>query len=129
MTIFQKIINGEIPAHKIYEDDMTLAFLDVHPVMPGHTLVIPKHPTEFAWDLPDDYYEATMATAKIVAGRIREIMPQAYVNLSITGTDVPHTHVHLIPFDKTADLDKPKRMSVEPDHDELAKIAAMLKIN
>lgn len=127
MTIFQKIIDGEIPAHKIYEDDMTLAFLDVYPAMPGHTLVIPKHQTEFVWDLPEDYYTATLLTAQKVAKRIREVMPQQYVNMSVVGTDVPHAHIHLVPFDTTADLHKPDRMSIEPDHEELAMVADKLR--
>lgn len=128
-SIFAKIVRGEVPCHKVYEDDMTLAFLDVYPKSDGHVLVIPKvRPAEFAWDLDDDVYQACMATAKKVALRLREAMPQQYVHQSIVGTDVPYAHIHLIPFDTTADLNKPQRMDVEPDHEALAAMAEKLRI-
>src|SRR5689334_21086022 len=97
-SIFTKIINGEIPCHKVYEDDKTLAFLDIHPVQPGHTLVIPKRQVEFVWDLDDEMYAAVMATTKKVARRLREVMSVPYVGEQVVGVDVPHAHVHLIPF-------------------------------
>ena len=126
MTIFEKIINGEIPAHKIYEDEHTLAFLDIHPAMPGHTLVIPKNPTEFVWDLPTEDYQALMQSVNKVARRLRELLPQKYINMNVMGIDVPHAHVHLIPFDTSADLHKPERDATEPDHQALAKMAEKL---
>lgn len=126
MTIFEKIINGEIPAHKIYEDEHTLAFLDIHPAMPGHTLVIPKNPTEFVWDLPTEDYQALMQSVNKVARRLRELLPQEYINMNVVGIDVPHAHVHLIPFDTSADLHKPERDATEPDHQALAKMAEKL---
>lgn len=127
MTIFQKIIDGEVPAHKVYEDDKTLAFLDIFPTMPGHTLVIPKRASEFVWDLDDENYKAVMSTCQKVARRIREVLPQAYVHMGVIGTDVPHAHVHLIPFDKTSDLHNPDREKAEPNHQELAKMAEKLR--
>lgn len=129
MTIFQKIIDGEIPAHKIYEDEKTLAFLDIHPSMPGHTLVIPKNPVEFVWDLPEEDYQALMSVARRLALHIRQNMPQQYVHMSVVGTDVPHAHVHLVPFDISKDFHKPDRMNQEPSHEELAKIADKLRIS
>ena len=128
MTIFQKIINGEIPAHKIYEDNKTLAFLDIYPVMPGHTLVIPKNPIEFVWDLPEDDYRVLMSVSKKIALHLREKLPQQYVHMAVVGLDVPHAHVHLIPFDQTADFRKPSRTDVDPDHEALAKKAELLRI-
>ena len=113
-SIFTKIIKGQIPAHKIYEDEQTLAFLDINPIQPGHTLVIPKQQIEFVWDLPDELYQAVMQTCKKVALRMREVLPQQYIHERIVGTDVPHAHVHLIPFDETADFKKEADMKVDP---------------
>lgn len=103
-SIFTKIINGEIPCHKIYEDNKTLAFLDIHPVAEGHTLVIPKVEVEFLWDLDDDDYSAVMSTAKKVALRLKEIIGKPYVGEMVVGTDVPHAHVHIVPFAETREL-------------------------
>jgi len=125
-SVFTKIVNGEIPCHKIYEDELTLAFLDVHPVQPGHVLVIPKQQIEFVWDLPDELYQAVMATAKKVALRMREVLPQKYVSERIVGIDVPHAHVHLIPFTESFELRNQADMTAEPDHDSLAEIAHKL---
>src|SRR5690606_3992768 len=101
-SIFTKIVKGEIPCCKVYEDELTMAFMDINPVHPGHLLVITKEQVEFVWDLPDDLYQALMSTAKKVALRMREILPEQYVHMRVIGTDVPHVHVHLIPFDTTA---------------------------
>lgn len=126
-SIFTKIINGEIPAHKIYEDEHTLAFLDIHPVQPGHVLVIPKLQVEFVWDLPDDVYQAVMATSKKVALRLREAMGKPYIHERIVGIDVPHAHVHLMPFDDASEISQHQDMSSEPNHQELAEIAEKLR--
>ena len=126
-SVFTKIVKGEIPSHKIYEDYQTLAFLDIHPIQPGHTLVIPKEQIEFVWDLPDDLYQAVMATTKKVALRLRDVMGKKYISERIVGIDVPHAHVQLIPFDDVAELRVQQDMDAEPDHDELAKIAQKLR--
>lgn len=97
-TIFTKIINGTIPSFKVYEDEKTYAFLDIHPVQPGHTLVVPKNPIEFIWDLPLEDYDAVMATCKKVAAQLKEVLDVPYVGVQVIGVDVPHAHVHLIPF-------------------------------
>ena len=125
-SVFSKIIKGEIPCHKIYEDDKTLAFLDIHPVQPGHSLIIPKAQIEFVWDLPDDLYQAVMATSKKVALRLREVMDQEFVSERITGIDVPHAHVQLIPFNKSSELAFQPDMNAEPDNAALAAIAKKL---
>lgn len=125
-SLFTKIIKGEIPCHKIYEDEHTLAFLDIHPLQPGHTLVIPKEQIEFAWDLPDETYQAVMMTTKKMALRLREVMPQQFVAERIVGIDVPHAHVQLIPFDKSDQLHTVQDMNSEPDHTELAELAQKL---
>ncbi len=127
-SIFTKIIKGEIPCHKIYEDDRTLAFLDIYPLQPGHSLIISKRQVEFVWDLPASDYDALMRTAKKVALRLRDVMRTKYVSQRIVGVDVPHAHVHLIPFDHASELKVEQDMSQEPNHDELAKLAAKIRI-
>lgn len=125
-TIFSKIIRGEIPCQKIYEDEKTLAFLDIYPVQPGHVLVIPKAEVEFVWDLSDELYQAVMATSKKVALHMREVLPQTYVHMRIVGTDVPHAHVHLIPFNKSSELSMQPDTSVKPDIEALEAMAKKL---
>jgi histidine triad (HIT) family protein len=125
-SVFTKIIKGEIPSHKVYEDELTLAFLDIHPVQAGHTLVVPKKQVEFVWDLPDEDYQAVMATSKKVARRLREALGKRYVGVKVVGVDVPHAHVQLIPFNTVAEYNAPQDMQTEPDHDALAGIAKKL---
>lgn len=126
-SIFTKIIKGEIPCHKIYEDEQTLAFLDIHPVQPGHTLVISKKQVEFVWDLDDQTYQAVMSTTKKIALRLRQVLGVPYVSERIVGTDVPHAHVQLIPFTDTGELRTEVDMQAEPDHETLAEVAAKLQ--
>lgn len=125
-SIFTQIIKGEIPCHKIYEDEKTLAFLDIHPVQPGHTLVIPKKQVEFVWDLDGSDYQALMATVKKVGRRIREALAVPYVGQQVMGTDVPHTHIHIIPFRTAAEFRRVPDMAAEPDHAALAAVAQKL---
>lgn len=126
-TIFTKIVKGEIPADKIYEDELTLAFLDIHPIVPGHTLVVPKKQVEFLWDLDDETYAAVMATSKLVAKRLREVLEVPYVGEKVIGVDVPHAHVHLIPFTTTDEYSRRADMSKEPEFEKLAAIAEKLR--
>lgn len=123
-SIFTKIVKGEIPAYKVYEDDLTLAFMDINPVHPGHLLVITKEQIEFVWDLSDDLYEALMLTCKKVALRMREILPEKYVHMRVIGTDVPHVHIHLIPFDTTDDFKGDA--DTNPDMNEIKAMAEKL---
>lgn len=99
-SIFTKIINGEIPSYKIYEDDKTLAFLDINPETKGHTLVIPKTEVDKIYDLEDEDYEALMRTVKKLSKQIEEKLG-ARILWKVVGTDVPHAHVHLMPLDET----------------------------
>ena len=99
-SIFTKIIQGEIPCYKIYEDDKTFAFLDIHPETPGHTLVIPKKEVDKIYDLPDEDYQALMTTVKKLSQHMVEILGQRTL-WKVVGTDVPHAHVHLEPYDET----------------------------
>lgn len=125
-SIFTKIINGEIPSHKVYEDERTFAFLDIHPVQPGHVLVVPKNQVEFVWDLPLADYQALMQTVQMVALRLREVLNASYVGEQIVGVDVPHAHVHVIPFSEVAQFRMRPDMSAEPDHVALAEMAKQI---
>ena len=125
-SIFTKIINGEIPCHKIYEDELTLAFLDIHPVQEGHVLVIPKIQVDKLYDLPDKDYFALMQTAKMVAEQIQVILSPPRVAWAVLGFDVPHAHIHLVPTSNGfSDLD-PKNAVANSDHAALAEMAAKL---
>ena len=126
-SIFTKIIKGEIPCYKIYEDDLTLAFLDINPAHPGHTLVIPKKQVEFVWDLPSLEYEALMRTVQKVARRLKQVTGR-HVGELVVGIDVPHAHVHLIPFDTSADLEKAFHKGSAPPSQELEAMARNLVI-
>jgi histidine triad (HIT) family protein len=97
-TIFSKIISGEIPAYKIYEDEKTCAFLDNDPKTRGHTLVVPKIEVDKVYELPDEYYIALWDTVRKVAKRIEEVY-HARALMQVMGTDVPHSHVHVFPLD------------------------------
>lgn len=96
-TIFTKIIQGEIPCYKIYEDDHTFAFLDINPEAPGHTLVVPKVEVDKLYDLDDTYYNAVMATVKKLAKHYENVLGQR-IQLKVIGIDVPHAHVHVLPI-------------------------------
>ena len=99
-SVFTKIINGEIPCYKIYEDDKTIAFLDIHPETKGHTLVIPKNEVDKIYDLPEEDYVALMDTVKKLSKHMEEVFGVRTL-WKVVGTDVPHAHVHLVPFDET----------------------------
>ena len=99
-SIFTKIIQGEIPCYKIYEDDKTFAFLDIHPESKGHILVIPKNEVDKIYELPDEDYQALMAAVKKLSQHMEKQLG-ARTLWKVVGTDVPHAHVHLMPFDET----------------------------
>ena len=125
-SLFTKIIKGEIPSHKVYEDDKTLAFLSIYPSVMGHTLVIPKVQVETLWDLSEEDYAAVMKTTQKVALRLREVLGVERVGEKVIGLDVPHAHVHLVPFN-TAEEYYAKETTNEPDHATLASVAERLK--
>ena len=97
-SIFTQIINGDIPCYKIYEDDKTFAFLDIHPETKGHTLVVPKVEVDKIYDLPEEDYHALMDTVKKLSQHMEKQLG-ARVIWKVVGTDVPHAHVHLMPID------------------------------
>lgn len=99
-SIFTKIINNEIPCYKIYEDDKTLAFLDINPETKGHTLVVPKKEVDKIYDLEDEDYQALMQTVKKLSQNMEKVLSRRTL-WKVIGTDVPHAHVHLLPFDES----------------------------
>ena len=127
-SIFTRIIKGEIPCHKIYEDDDVIAFLDIHPIQPGHTLVIPKQQIDHLWDVDAKTYGRLMTIARRIAQQLRDKLPAERIGVQVVGNDVPHAHVHLIPFTTTEQFRHIPDMSAEPDHDALAKMAELIRL-
>ncbi|MFT6844453.1 MAG: histidine triad (HIT) family protein [Flavobacteriales bacterium] len=125
-TIFTKIINGEIPCHKIAEDEQFLAFLDIMPLAKGHTLVIPKVENDYVFDLDDDTLSALMIFAKKVAKKVEAKIPCKRIGVAVIGLEVPHTHIHLVPLNVVGDINF-SREKLVISNDELTEIAQ--KIN
>lgn len=125
-SVFTKIIKGEIPSHKVYEDELTFAFLDIHPKTPGHVLVVPKRQIDEFQDLPEEDYAALMLTVKKVANRLKDVLHADRVGVQVIGIDVPHAHVHVFPFSNMEEYRRVVDMNAEPDHEELAEIAERL---
>ena len=105
MTIFSKIIAGEIPCYKIAENEKYLAFLDIFPSAPGHTLVIPKIETDRLFDLPDEYLDGYLTFCKPIANAIRKAFDADRVNIITIGFEIAHAHIHLVPMDGMGDAD------------------------
>lgn len=103
-SIFTRIVNGEIPCYKVAEDENYLAFLDINPQAKGHTLVIPKKEIDYYFDLPGDELCGLTLFSKKVAVALKKVVPCLRVGVSIIGIDVPHVHIHLIPFNNMGDL-------------------------
>jgi len=126
-SIFTKIIKGEIPCHKVYEDERTFAFMDIHPIQPGHVLVVSKNPVANFYELADDDYRALMTTVKQVAKRLKLSFPDnKRIAVIIEGLEVDHVHVKLFPIDSGDDLRHQPDESLEPDHPALARLAEQL---
>lgn len=106
-SVFTKIIKGEIPSAKIYEDDVVLAFLTIQPFSEGHTLVVPKKQVDQIWDLDDDTYAHLMVSAQEIGRHLREVTGSVRVGMVVKGIEVPHVHVHLVPMraDEHTNLD------------------------
>jgi histidine triad (HIT) family protein len=134
-SIFTKIIKGEIPCHKIYEDAKTFAFLDIHPLLPGHVLVVPKAQVDHFDDLAEEDYQALFATVRKVAKRAKTGMGTERAIIQVMGFDVPHTHVHVMPansslqyFQAASDHLNKDPYPYQPTQDELVEIAARLRL-
>ena len=104
MTIFEKIIAGDIPSFKIAEDENYLAFLDVFPLKRGHTLVIPKHSIDYIFDMEDEHLAGLNVFAKKIAKAVKSAIPCKRIGVAIIGLEVPHAHIHLIPIDSVSDI-------------------------
>ena len=125
-SVFTKIIKGEIPSNRIYEDEWTYAFLDHNPKTPGHTLVISKKQTPFVWDLPTEDYEALMRSVNKVAKRIKEVLSPKWVGMQVEGVAVAHAHVHVFPFNSIEEYNQSPDPSAKPGPEELAEMAKKL---
>ncbi len=122
-SIFSRIVAGEIPCYKVAENDKYFAFLDINPVAPGHTLVIPKHEVDYVFDLDDEEYEGLMQFAKKVAKALKATMPCKRIGVAVMGLEVPHTHIHLVPINKESDMNFFKEKLTLPA-EEMKSIAA-----
>jgi len=109
-TIFTKIINGEIPCYKIAEDENFIAFLDINPLVKGHTLVVPKKEIDYLFDQTNDVLSNILLFSKPIAKAIEKVVPCVRIGVTVIGLEVPHTHIHLIPINHVSDMDfaKPK---------------------
>lgn len=128
MTIFSRIINGEIPCYKVAENDKFFAFLDINPVNWGHTLVVPKKETDYIFDIDDEDLAEMMLFAKKVAKGIKKAIPCRKVGVTVLGLEVPHAHIHLVPLQKEGDMDFHKKIS-DPNPTRMAELAKAISEN
>ena len=126
-SIFSKIVSGEIPSHKIAENEEFLAFLDVFPIAKGHTLVIPKREIDYIFDLDDDTYSRLFLFAKSLVPALEKTVPCLRIGVSVIGLEVPHVHVHLIPLNSMSDADFSKKIKITQE--ELADLSADIRQN
>jgi histidine triad (HIT) family protein len=124
-SIFSRIIAGEIPSHKIAENDQYFAFLDVFPCAVGHVLVVPKQEIDYLFDLSDELYAGLMAFAKQIEPAIRKAVPCKRVGVAVIGLEVPHAHVHLIPMNSMSDMNFHNKLKLSQE--ELAETAAKIR--
>ena len=116
MTLFSKIIAGEIPCYKIAENENFFAFLDIFPLMHGHTLVIPKIEVDKFFDVPDNYLSEILTFSKPIAHAIKKAYPCDRIGVSVIGLEVPHAHMHLIPINSMSDMNfANKKLKLSPD--------------
>ena len=116
-SVFSKIIRGEIPSYKVYEDEHVFAFLDINPINPGHTLVVPKVEIDHLWDLDDATYNNLLTVAKKLARHIKKTLNAPRVGMVVEGFAIPHAHIHLLPVYEgfEATMRKPKTDQNSPD--------------
>ena len=125
-SLFTKIINREIPAQIVAEDDRFIAFLDIMPLVTGHTLVVPKKEVDYIFDLDASTLGDLMVFAQRVAGGVRKAVPCKRIGISVIGLEVPHTHVHLVPLNQLDDMNF-SRPKMRPSPAELAETAAHIR--
>lgn len=125
-SLFTKIINREIPGHIVAEDEHYIAFLDINPLVLGHTLIVPKKEVDYIFDLDDDVLSGLMLFSKKVAIALKKVVPCKRIGVAVIGLEVPHTHVHLVPMNAMGDINftQPK---LSPAKEELVEIAEKIK--
>lgn len=128
MTIFSKIIAGEIPSYKVAENDEFYAFLDINPVNWGHTLVVPKKETDYIFDIDDEELGRMMIFAKKVAEGIKKALPCRKIGVTVLGLEVPHAHIHLVPLQKEGDMNFSNKIS-DPDPARMKEICDAIAAN
>lgn len=127
MTIFSRIIAGEIPCYKVAENDRFFAFLDINPVNWGHTLVVPKQETDYIFDIDDEQIGEMMVFAKKVAEAIKKAIPCRKVGMAVLGLEVPHAHIHLIPLQKEGDMDFKHKIE-NPSPEKMKEISEKISL-
>ncbi len=125
-SIFTRIIQGEIPCQKLAEDERFFAFLDIRPINPGHTLVVPKREVDILWDLEEEELAGLMVFAKRLEKSIRQAVPCLRIGVMVAGLEVPHAHMHLIPMHDSGDLDF--GLARPASSDELAKVGDAIRL-
>jgi len=125
-SIFTKIINREIPAHIVAENDQFFAFLDISPLQKGHTLVIPKKEVDYIFDVEDELLGEMMVFSKQVAQKIKKVFPCDRIGITVIGLEVPHAHIHLVPISQMADMNFAKE-KMKLSQEELADIAKAIR--
>lgn len=125
-SIFTKIVNGEIPCYKVAETAEYLAFLDVFPLVKGHTLVIPKREIDYIFDIEDDLYTGLLLFAKKVAKAVEKSVPCKRIGVAVIGLEVPHAHIHLVPINSVGDINfsQPK---IQVEKAEMEEISAKIR--
>lgn len=125
-SIFTKIVSGEIPAYKVAEDDRFLAFLDVFPLVKGHTLVIPKQEMDYLFDVDDELYRDLWLFAKKVSKGVEVAIPCKRIGVAVIGLEVPHCHIHLVPLNRVGDINFSQPKITVPA-EEMAEIAEKIR--
>jgi histidine triad (HIT) family protein len=125
-SIFSRIISRDIPGYIVHEDDRYIAFLDINPLVIGHTLIVPKQEVDFIFDLDDETLAGMNVFSKKVALAIKKAIPCKRIGVAVIGLEVPHTHVHLVPMNVTDDLNF-TRPKLNPSKEELAKTAEKIR--
>ncbi len=126
-SLFTKIVKGDIPSHKIAEDDNYYAFLDINPLAEGHTLVIPKKEIDYIFDLDDDLLSGMQVFSKRIAKAIEKVVPCKRIGIAVIGLEVPHAHIHLIPINHIEDINfgRPK---LQLSNEKLTYIARKIRM-
>jgi histidine triad (HIT) family protein len=128
-SIFTKIIKGDVPCHKVYEDNYSFAFMDIYPIRPGMVVVVTKRQAEDFLDLTEDEFSNLMVAVQKIAKKMKAVFPnKKRIGVQIEGLDVPHVHIKLFPIDSGAEFHAPQDTTKEPDHESLAVMAKRLAL-